>query len=55
MSVTISMGVITIEHFEPYDLTDPKAFMRELLAQADAALYEAKFNGRNRIVKRKLA
>lgn len=55
VSVTISMGVITIEHFEPYDLTDPKAFMRELLAQADAALYEAKFNGRNRIVKRKLA
>lgn len=55
VSVTISMGVISIEHFEPSDLADPKAFLRELLAQADAALYEAKFNGRNRIVKRKLA
>ncbi|WP_138755737.1 histidine kinase N-terminal 7TM domain-containing diguanylate cyclase [Paenibacillus sinopodophylli] len=55
VSVTISMGVISIEHFEPADLDDPKAFLRELLAQADAALYEAKYNGRNRIVKRKLA
>ncbi|CAM4021304.1 diguanylate cyclase [Paenibacillus alkaliterrae] len=55
LSVTISMGVISIEHFEPSDLADPKAFLRELLAQADAALYEAKFNGRNRMVKRKLA
>jgi two-component system cell cycle response regulator len=55
ISVTISMGVISIEHFEPSDLADPKAFLRELLAQADAALYEAKYNGRNRIVKRKLA
>ncbi|MGO4545896.1 diguanylate cyclase [Paenibacillus sp. 2TAB23] len=55
VSVTISMGVISIEHFEPADLADPKAFLRELLAQADAALYEAKYNGRNRIVKRKLA
>ncbi|WP_223285533.1 diguanylate cyclase [Paenibacillus sp. PL91] len=55
ISVTVSMGVISIEHVEPSDLTDPKAFMRELLAQADAALYEAKYSGRNRIVKRKLA
>lgn len=55
IAVTISMGVISIEHFEPADLDDPKAFLRELLAQADAALYEAKYNGRNRIVKRKLA
>ncbi|HTG70271.1 MAG TPA: GGDEF domain-containing protein, partial [Candidatus Udaeobacter sp.] len=55
ISVTISMGVISIEHFEPSDLADPKAFLRELLAEADAALYEAKYSGRNRIVKRKLA
>lgn len=55
LSVTISMGVISIEHFEPSDVSDPKAFLRELLAQADAALYEAKYDGRNRIVKRKLA
>ncbi|MBD2872371.1 diguanylate cyclase [Paenibacillus sp. IB182493] len=55
LSVTISMGVISIEHFEPAALDDPKAFLRELLSQADAALYEAKYSGRNRIVKRKLA
>ncbi|MFF2093786.1 diguanylate cyclase [Paenibacillus sp. NPDC058174] len=55
VSVTISMGVVSIEQFDTKVLDDPKAFLRELLSQADAALYEAKYNGRNRIVKRKLA
>lgn len=55
VSVTISMGVVSIEEFNPRVLDDPKAFLKELLAQTDAALYEAKYNGRNRIVKRKLA
>ncbi|REK71465.1 diguanylate cyclase [Paenibacillus paeoniae] len=55
ITVTISMGVISIEQFNASDLDNPKAFLRELMAQADAALYEAKYSGRNRIVKRKLA
>lgn len=55
ISVTISMGVISIDRFDSSDLADPKAYLRTLMAQADAALYEAKYSGRNRIVKSKLA
>lgn len=55
VGVTISMGVVSVEQFDQRALDDPKAFLRELLAQADSALYEAKYSGRNRIVKRKLA
>ncbi len=55
IAVTISMGIISIESFEPSVADDSKAFLREMLAQADAALYEAKYNGRNRIVAGKLA
>jgi two-component system cell cycle response regulator len=55
ITVTISMGIISIESFEAAMTEDSKAFLREMLAQADAALYEAKFNGRNRIVAGKLA
>lgn len=55
VTVTISMGVISIERFDLADLDNPKAFLRELMNQADAALYEAKYSGRNCIVKRKLA
>lgn len=55
VTVTISMGVVSVEQFDRQALDDPKAFLRELLAQADSALYEAKYSGRNRIVKRKLA
>lgn len=55
ISVTISMGVISVERFDTAMLADPKTYLRSLMAQADAALYEAKYNGRNRIVKSKLA
>lgn len=55
VSVTISMGVLCIEEQDRRRIDNPKAYLRELLAEADAALYEAKFQGRNRIVKRKLA
>ncbi|WP_284237097.1 histidine kinase N-terminal 7TM domain-containing diguanylate cyclase [Paenibacillus glycanilyticus] len=55
VKVTISMGVVSVEQFDQRALDEPKAFLRELLTQADSALYEAKYSGRNRIVKRKLA
>ncbi|MFD0960871.1 histidine kinase N-terminal 7TM domain-containing diguanylate cyclase [Paenibacillus chungangensis] len=55
ISITISMGVVSIDRFHEDCLFDSKRFLRGLMAQADAALYEAKYNGRNCVVKRKLA
>ncbi|GGF95735.1 hypothetical protein GCM10010916_11310 [Paenibacillus abyssi] len=50
VSVTISMGVLAIEAYEKTGIEDPKAYLRELFAQVDSALYEAKNGGRNQIV-----
>ncbi len=49
VSVTISMGVVS-ETGENLTFDDPKVFLREVFARADAALYEAKNSGRNRVV-----
>jgi two-component system, cell cycle response regulator len=49
VSITVSMGVVSEEST---DLTfeDPIVYLRELFARADAALYKAKNEGRNRVV-----
>ncbi|AJY77767.1 diguanylate cyclase [Paenibacillus beijingensis] len=53
--ITISMGVLTVDPDRMMNIQEPKAYLQELFAQADAALYEAKRSGRNCIVSRKHA
>nr|WP_245364104.1 diguanylate cyclase [Cohnella thailandensis] len=49
VGITISMGTITEEAFQkPVD--DVKEYLRSMFAQVDAALYQAKNQGRNRVV-----
>lgn len=54
LSVTISMGVIVEEALHPGVMQDPVSYLRQLFASADAALYEAKNAGRNKVVCRRL-
>ncbi|MFB9277717.1 diguanylate cyclase [Cohnella cellulosilytica] len=49
VGVTISMGVLS-ESSDNLKFTDPKEYLREVFSSADAALYKAKNEGRNRVV-----
>ncbi|PWV94239.1 diguanylate cyclase (GGDEF)-like protein [Paenibacillus cellulosilyticus] len=50
LSVTISMGVVADEAVQPENVIESAAYLRQLFASADEALYVAKHAGRNQVV-----
>ena len=50
ISITVSMGLLSISHFRDEHIGNSTIYLKELLASVDKALYKAKEEGRNRIV-----
>lgn len=50
VSITISMGLLSIRDFKSRQSKDASAYLSDLFRTVDKALYEAKHQGRNRIV-----
>ncbi|OXM82900.1 histidine kinase N-terminal 7TM domain-containing diguanylate cyclase [Paenibacillus rigui] len=52
LSITISLGLLTIDTFADKVLENARGYLTELFKKVDEALYQAKEEGRNRIVSR---
>lgn len=52
VSVTVSIGMVSIDEFDRFDGKTTKSLQYDIMALADRALYEAKNLGRNTIVMR---
>ncbi|MNG14718.1 putative diguanylate cyclase YcdT [compost metagenome] len=53
ISITVSMGLISVVDISDELVEDPAFYLKELLAMVDESLYKAKAEGRNRIVSTK--
>lgn len=51
LSITVSMGLLSIQHFTDSDTDSPSNQLSDLYETVDKALYQAKNAGRNQIVK----
>lgn len=52
LSVTISIGLLPMDDFKNENTENPKAYLNDLFVSVDEALYQAKKEGRNRIITR---